>query len=332
MNLQHLPDKHELKSHLDFSYFVELIRVLRAPGGCPWDQEQTHSSIKKNVIEEAYEVAQAIELGRPQELCDELGDLLEQVVLHAQIAQDAGTFDIDDVCRAVTEKMVRRHPHVFIESKEALDRFYADNPGLAEVMKVQLGEGLEQANSGKEVLNLWDQVKLMEKELKRQELNRSQVQAAVESIGREASSDATPALAQPPKESIMDSIPYELPALMQADKISRKAASIGFEWNTIDEVWQMVDGEIQELKDAAPGTQEQLLEMGDVFFSLVNIARKLGIDPEAALRAANQKFMNRFRHMEKLADKQGRTLQECKDDFENFWEDAKRLEKNTELQ
>ncbi len=259
----------------DFDVFVEIMRILRAPGGCPWDIKQTHHSIAKNMIEEAYEAVDAIESNDIEHLKEELGDVLEQVVLHAQIASDNGEFDITDVIQGISQKMIRRHPHVFgdIEDKP-------ENPD--------------------EVLNLWDQVKLEEQKSKHTEDKRA---------------------------GLLDSVPNHFPALMQAQKISRKAVSAGFEWNSMDDVWDKVAEEIQEFKDAPQGSLDQELEFGDVLFTLVNVARKSGIDAEAALKKTNQKFKRRWSIMEEAAWESGREIQDLSiDEQEQLWQLAKKKE------
>lgn len=257
-----------------FEAFVDTIAQLRAPGGCPWDREQTHVSISRNMIEEAYEAVDAIEHEDARHLREELGDVLLQVVLQSQIAADAGEFTVADVCRDVNEKMIRRHPHVFGEAA---------------------------ASSAGEVLDLWDQVKLAEK-------------SAAE--GEEAD--------QP--EGLLDSVPVSFPALLQAYKISRKAVSAGFEWDTVDDVWTKVEEEIAEFKEAcATGTQaEKEMEFGDVLFSLVNVARKTGVDAETALRATCRKFRERWSFMEGMAWAQGKRIEEFNmDELEALWAQAK---------
>ncbi len=275
--------------HPDFDAFVETIAHLRAPDGCPWDREQTHGSIASNMIEEAYEAVDAIEAADTAHLREELGDVLLQVVLQSQIAADAGEFTIDDVCHDVNAKMVRRHPHVF---------------------------GEVQASAANEVLDLWDQVKLQEKEA--------------------AAGDAEPAEA-----GLLDGVPRSFPALMQAQKISRKAAATGFEWDSVDDVWAKVREEVAELKEAyaaAPkspngkvskeqegaAVREVELEFGDVLFTLVNVGRKMGLDAEAALRATCQKFRDRFALMEAEARRQGASVEELSlDEQEALWTAAK---------
>ena len=282
-------------SHADaasksFGGFVDTIAALRRPDGCPWDREQTHASIASNMLEEAYEAVDAIEQGDAQHLREELGDVLLQVVLQSQIAADAGEFTIDDVCRDVDAKMIRRHPHVF---------------------------GDAQASDANSVLDLWDQVKLAER------------------------NDAEEADAAKP-EGLLNGVPVSFPALMQAQKISRKAVAAGFEWDSVEHVWEKVREEEAELQAAyakAPKSEngkmmkstsefaEAELEMGDVLFSLVNVARKMGIDAEAALRATCMKFRKRWSAMEEAAFEQGVKLEDLPmDDMQALWDKVKTAE------
>lgn len=270
--------------HQEFDSLVETIAALRAPDGCPWDREQTHRSIASNMLEEAYEAVDAIEAGDIAHLREELGDVLLQVVLQSQIAADAGEFTIDDVCRDIDAKMIRRHPHVFGDAAAA---------------------------DANEVLDLWDQVKLQEK-----------------------AADAAP-------EGLLDGVPKGFPALMQAQKLSRKAAAAGFEWASVDEVWDKVReeaGELQAAYDAAPKSANGKVskddqgafvravesELGDVLFSVVNVGRKMGLDAEAALRATCDKFRQRWAFMEGAAEGLGVPLEEMPQaQMEELWAAAK---------
>lgn len=258
-----------------FAAFVDTIAALRAPNGCPWDREQTHESIARNMIEEAYEAVDAIEQHDAAHLREELGDVLLQVVLQSQIAADAGEFTVADVCRDVNAKMIRRHPHVFGEAA---------------------------AGSAEEVLSIWDNVKLTEK-------------------------SAADAQAEEP-EGLLDSVPVSFPALLQAYKISRKAVAAGFEWDTVEDVWAKVEEEIAEFKQAcrSDDAQAKELEFGDVLFSLVNVARKEGIDAETALRATCRKFRERWAFMEGAAWGQGKRIEELDmDEMQQLWDQAKML-------
>lgn len=258
-----------------FAAFVDTIAALRAPNGCPWDREQTHESIARNMIEEAYEAVDAIEQHDATHLREELGDVLLQVVLQSQIAADAGEFTVADVCRDVNAKMIRRHPHVFGEAA---------------------------AGSAEDVLSIWDNVKLAEK-------------------------SAADAQAEEP-EGLLDSVPVSFPALLQAYKISRKAVAAGFEWDTVEDVWAKVEEEIAEFKQAcrSDDAQAKELEFGDVLFSLVNVARKEGIDAETALRATCRKFRERWAFMEGAAWGQGKRIEELDmDEMQQLWDQAKML-------
>lgn len=282
---------HSEAAAKSFADFVDTIAALRRPDGCPWDREQTHASIASNMLEEAYEAVDTIEKNDIAHMREELGDVLLQVVLQSQIAADAGEFTIDDVCREVDAKIIRRHPHVFGEAK---------------------------AGDANSVLDMWDQIKLAERD-------------------RMATENA----AQRP-ESILESVPVSFPALLQAQKISRKAVSAGFEWDSVEHVWEKVHEEAQELQAAyakAPKSENGKmlkntsefeaaeLEMGDVLFSLVNVARKMGIDAEGALRATCMKFRKRWACMEEAAYRQGVKLEDLPmDDMQALWDQAKAAE------
>ena len=288
--------------HPSFNQFVATISALRAPDGCPWDREQTHASISHNMIEEAYEAVCAIEEEDVAHLREELGDVLLQVVLQSQIAADAGEFTIDDVCADVNAKMVRRHPHVF---------------------------GSVEASNASEVLDVWDQVKLAE---------------------RQATGGADGSGASEP-EGLLDGVPRTFPALMEAQKISRKAAAVGFEWDSIEDVWDKVAEEKAELieayaaaphaangkidtseagefglgeEEAARRAEAAEMEFGDVLFALVNVGRRMGIDAESALRASNAKFRARWAAMEEIASEQGKRMQDFSTSEQNeLWGEVK---------
>ncbi|MDO5044651.1 MAG: nucleoside triphosphate pyrophosphohydrolase [Coriobacteriia bacterium] len=273
--MKQVPRPEESPKHPNFDVFVEVIRILRSPGGCPWDIKQTHASIAKNMIEEAYEAVDTIEQNDIEHLKEELGDVLEQVVLQSQIAADAHEFTIDDVIEGVTNKMVRRHPHVFGDMSEV-----PDDPD--------------------EVLALWDQVKLEEQKAK----NKGE---AV-------------------KESLLASVPQSLPALMQAQKISRKLVSAGFEWDSVDDVWKKFQEEVEEFKDAQ-AQKDAELEFGDMLFTLVNIGRKLGIDAEVALKKTNAKVKKRWEFMEREAWDNNQEIQDLSlEEQEALWQQAKTKE------
>ena len=239
-------------AHPEFDRLVRTMWRLRQPDGCPWDREQTHRSITKNMVEEAYEAVEAIEADDRAHLVEELGDVLEQVVLHAQIAADEGAFTIDDVVHGLNEKLVRRHPHVFGEHAAAGD--------------------------GGEVQDIWDEVKAVE---------------------RAASGE------EERPQGLLDSVPRSLPALMQAQKISKRAAKAGFEWETVADIWDKVAEERDEMEREELGSDARALEFGDLLFALVNVARREGIDAEEALAASNRKFRERWSRMEGLAQSEG---------------------------
>ena len=239
-------------AHPEFDRLVRTMWRLRQPDGCPWDREQTHRSITKNMVEEAYEAVEAIEANDRAHLIEELGDVLEQVVLHAQIAADEGAFTIDDVVHGLNEKLVRRHPHVFGEHAAAGD--------------------------GGEVQDIWDEVKAAE---------------------RAASGE------EERPQGLLDSVPRSLPALRQAQKISKRAAKAGFEWETVADIWDKVAEERAEMEREELGSDARALEFGDLLFALVNVARREGIDAEEALAASNRKFRERWSRMEGLAQSEG---------------------------
>lgn len=272
-------------THPELERVIRTIWRLRQADGCPWDREQTHASISKNMIEEAYEAVETIEEDDTAHMCEEFGDVLEQVLLHAQIAADKGEFTIDDVAHGLNEKLVRRHPHVFGKLAEE-----ADEGGVA----------TNAAASGSEALDRWDEVKRLEREA-RGELTDTQ------------------------EPGLLDSIPESLPALMQAQKISRRAVKAGFEWGSTEEVWAKVAEERAEFEAEESGSEAAALEFGDLLFALVNVARREGIDAEEALAASNRKFRARWAAMEALARAQGRTIEELSVAEQNeLWERVKK--------
>lgn len=244
----------------------KLIAVLRAPGGCPWDAEQTHESIRRNFLEEAYEAVEAIDEKSPEHLREELGDVLTQVVFHAGIEEDAGRFDLDDVADEECRKLILRHPHVF---------------------------GDVQVSGTDDVLKNWDDIKRVEKSQK-------------------TVSDS------------IDAVAKSLPALWRAEKIQKKAAKVGFDF---PEVWQAMDKlaeEFTELSDAISSENGIEEELGDVLFSIVNVARLLKIDPEEALTKSSDKFSARFAYVESEAAKQGKLLSDMTlDEMDALYEQGK---------
>ncbi len=260
------------KRRPSFPDLVALMAKLRAPEGCPWDREQTHETLRPYVIEEAYEVVEAVDGGDPDKLCEELGDLLLQVVFHAQLAAEEGVFDIEDVSAVIVEKLVRRHPHVFGDLKVA---------------------------GADEVLTNWQAIKAREK-------------------------------GNAERTSILDGIPKGLPALMRALETSKRAVKAGFEWPDTAGVLDKVDEELAELRAevAADAPKERLAdELGDLLFTVVNVARRVGVDPEDALRRQLDKFSRRFRHIEARAAAQGTRVDVLSlDQMETFWREAKARE------
>jgi MazG family protein len=258
------------------SKFVNTIAKLRSPDGCPWDKEQDHNSLKRYLLEEAYEVLEAIDSNDPNQLKEELGDLLLQVVLHAQIAKDNGEFDIQNIAEAIDNKMINRHPHVFGDSK---------------------------VNSAKDVVTQWEKLK--------------EEEAAAANQHNKSTRSA----------SIVDRVPKTFPALLKALKVSEAAVSVGFEWSNEEEVWQQIYSELNELKDSIEKkhTKEEIeLEIGDVLFSLVNLARWHKLNPEDCLSATISKFQKRFASMEDHAQKQLSEL--SKSEWAGLWQKAKTIE------
>jgi MazG family protein len=253
---------------------LEIMRRLRAPvGGCPWDLEQTFATIAPYTVEEAYEVADAIERGDLNDLRDELGDLLFQTVFHAQMAQEQGAFDFTDVARAICDKMLRRHPHVFAQAD---------------------------GRSSAEQTDAWEVIKAGERAAK----------------GK--------------ADSLLDDIPASLPAMTRAVKLTKRAARVGFDWPNIGYVLAKLREELAELEvEIDAGDQAKAREeLGDLLFVVANLARKLDIEPEDALRSANAKFIRRFSHIERSLAAQGRTLDQSDlAEMDGLWDAAKAIEK-----
>lgn len=251
---------------------LALMARLRAPDGCPWDREQTFGTIAPYTVEEAYEVADAIERGDMAALKDELGDLLFQVVFHAQMAEEAGHFRFSDVVDAIQDKMVRRHPHVFGDAGPR--------------------------SSGEQVED-WERIK-----------------------ARERAAKATPA-------GLLDDVPRTLPALPRAVKLTRRAATVGFDWPDVAQVFAKLAEEIGELQEAIDRNDKSDVEaeLGDVLFVIANLGRKLGADPEAALNLTNLKFLTRFRKIEQALSEKGKTVHQSDlDEMDELWTAAKSTE------
>jgi tetrapyrrole methylase family protein/MazG family protein len=265
-----MPSPKRVATGASLARLVDLMALLRGPRGCPWDREQTHASLKPYAIEETYEVLEAIDSGFPPKLCEELGDLLLQIVFHAQLAAEAEAFDIDTVITVISEKLIRRHPHVFADVT---------------------------VTGAAEVIENWERIK-----------------------GEEKSGE---------RSSALDGVPKGLPALMKAEKLQSKASKVGFDWPEIDGSLRKAHGEFREFEAALQSKdserQERLAEeLGDILFTLANVARFLRIDPEMALEQANTKFLGRFQWMEEQSSAKGRKLEEMTpEELDGFWEAAK---------
>ncbi|MFN3689388.1 MAG: nucleoside triphosphate pyrophosphohydrolase [Fimbriimonadales bacterium] len=248
-----------------FEGLIRVVAALRAPDGCPWDREQTHESLKSHLLEETYEVLEAIDSGDPQALREELGDLLLQVLMHSQLASERGAFDIEGVVAYLTEKLIARHPHVF---------------------------GAAHAETAEQVLRNWDKAK--------------QAQAG--------------------RVSVLEGVPRALPALARAQEVSKRAARVGFEWESIYGVLDQLREEETELRDAVESGDRARIksELGDLLFTVVNIARHAQVDAEDALREMVDRFTRRFQWMEAVAARQGRLLESLSaEEWEALWQQAK---------
>ena len=249
-----------------FEELVTIVERLRGPDGCPWDREQTPASLLPYLLEETYEVMESVDDRNWEVLQEELGDLLLHVVFQASIATDSDRFNIDESLKTVNEKLVRRHPHVFGDTK---------------------------ANVAFKAKQNWEAEKQKEKK----------------------------------RDSRLDGVPVTLPGLVRAQRLQEKAAYVGFDWEKIESVWEKVYEELQEIKLAQQGDNKDLLEeeIGDAIFTLVNLARFLGIPAEDALRKTNNKFINRFKMIEKELKKRGKTLEESSlDEMDEIWNKVKR--------
>ena len=251
-----------------FRKLIEIVDTLMGDNGCPWDKVQTRESLKPYLIEEAYEVLEALDTNDPEKIKDELGDLLYQVLFHAKISSLNGEFDIRDVMNSLNEKMVRRHPHVFEKG---------------------------QLNTPDQVVKQWE-------EIKKEERNQAN------------------------QKSILDSIPINLPSLLRAQKLQKKAAKEGFDWDQVSDVFNKLDEEITEFKKAVLEGKDKDIqsEVGDILFVIVNIAKFNKIDAEEALRSTNNKFTKRFQYIEQKIAKKGKNLKESSlEEMERYWQEAK---------
>ncbi|MBV9927054.1 MAG: nucleoside triphosphate pyrophosphohydrolase [Acidobacteria bacterium] len=270
----------------NFQDLVALMARLRSPEGCPWDREQTYATLAPMLLEEAYEAFEAVEearAGRPANLCEELGDLLFQIVFYAQVASERGEFTIDDVAGQIHAKMVRRHPHVF-------------------------GDVVVRDNE--ELLRNWEALKAEEKR-------------------------AAGKVHEDEDASILDGVSAKAPALMEAHQLATKAARVGFDWRNVDEIFDKLHEEMDELREAirekgeagpdSESAQQRVREeVGDLLFAAANIARHLDAEPEAALKLTNRKFRRRFRHIERGLRARGRELgQSTIEEMEELWREAK---------
>lgn len=256
------------KDKYNIEDLLHIMELLRGPGGCPWDAEQTHESIRKDFIEETYEVIEAINKNDKDLLKEELGDVLLQVAFHTQIEKEENSFEFSDVCDGICKKLIERHPHVF---------------------------GDINVSSTDEVLTNWDNIKRKSKGQKTQ-------------------------------GSSMLKVPKELPALMRAQKIQSKAKKAGFDWDNIDGAFEALYSEIEELKSAMKNKDAEEIknEMGDLLFSCVNISRFLGVESEEALTLSNEKFIERYVIVEKLAEERNINMKETPiEELDELWKEAK---------
>jgi MazG family protein len=256
-----------------FDRLVRIVAMLRSPEGCPWDREQTIDTLKPYVLEETYEVLEAIDRHDHGSLCEELGDFLFEAVFVSQLEAEAGHFTVADALTAVADKLVRRHPHVF-----------------------KRGEGEPAIDSAGAVVKRWEEIKAQER-------------------------------GSNPK-TLLSGIPDALPALLRADQISRRAASVGFDWQRADDVVDKIEEEIAEVREVvenASADHKRLEEeVGDLLFAIANLSRKLGVEPETALRKANAKFTKRFTAMETGIARSGRTMKDMSlDELEGEWQRVK---------
>jgi len=254
-----------------FDDLVQLMLRLRAPGGCPWDRKQTLPDLKAYVVEEAYEVLDAIDQNDRAALAEELGDLLLQAVFIAEITREEGSFDIYDSITAIHDKLVRRHPHVF---------------------------GDVVANDAEQVLVNWEKLKRDERKAE--------------------------------NKSVLSGVPQAMPALLKASRLTEKAARVGFDWRRTDDVFAKIEEEIAELREAVAQSDPEHIheEIGDLLFTIANIARKVNVNPEEALQSTNRKFMRRFEAMESRVGERGQNLDQLElEQMDALWDEAKAAER-----
>ena len=253
----------------EFQALVDIMARLRGPGGCPWDREQTIQSLRNFVLEETYEVLDAIDRDDHEALRGEIGDFIFEGVFLAQMEADAGRFTVTESLRHINEKLIRRHPHIFGDTAGV------DTPG--------------------KVLEQWEQIKAREQQ----------------SAGE--------------RKSLLKGVPKTMPALLRAHEISTRAAAVGFDWERTDDVITKIEEEVEELRAAEhEGRERTEEEMGDLLFAMANLARKLGIDAESALRKANEKFTQRFGRVEEVFEQRGKSLQEATlEEMEEVWQQIK---------
>lgn len=260
------PASDDVLNHT-FLHLKEVIETLRGPKGCAWDKAQTHETLREYIIEETYELIDAINAQDDEGMIEELGDVLLQVLLHSQIGEDNGYFTIDDVIQTLTVKMIHRHPHVFKE---------------------------KEVDSLNEITKNWDELKQEEK------------------------GDT--------RHSVLDGIPSYLPALLKANKIQKKAAKVGFDWDDVNDIWDKINEEITEVKEALHqgDTEEITKEFGDVLFALVNLLRFYDVNPEMALESTNRKFKERFTHIEQELRKRDKDIRHSTvEEMDYYWDEAK---------
>ena len=263
-----------------FGRVVRLMAILRSPRGCPWDREQTHASLRPFLIEESYEVLEAIDRGDDATLAEELGDVLFQCVFHAQLAAESERFEIADAANAIADKLIRRHPHVFTARGRPISAAEMRRRGL---------------HSPGAVLQQWERLKAGEKK-----------QSATQ-------------------RRVLAGVPRSMPALLRAHEIGTRVASVGFDWPRAEQVLDKIEEEIRELREAVHESPARAAEeLGDMLFSIANLARKLGVEPESALRLANDKFTSRFDRVEARLERQGGSVHDATlDELESAWSNVK---------